>query len=215
VRPHDLLRLADGAGISYEGPVPAWVPSSLARAPWVVVRRAPTIAGLVPVGVRGLTRPERLAAFLSSTAVATRVTPEGLAAARGWRHAFRARNACRLGALRVLDAVDELFTFLGLAWGPTGSVGFELATGVAVAGPASDLDVVVRAPEPWSLARTRELVDDLARLPVRVDTQLDTPTGAVALAEYARGGRVLLRTPDGPKLVDDPWRHTATDTLTA
>ena len=215
MRPHDLLHLADGAGMRYEEPVPAWVPASLARAPWVVVRRAPTIAGLVPVGVRGRTRPERLAAFLAPTAIAARVTPEDLAAAQGWRHAFRARNACWLGALRVLDAIDELFTFLGLAWGPTGSVGFELATGVAAAGPASDLDVIVRASEPWSLARARELVDDLARLPVRVDTQLDTPTGAVALAEYARGGRVLLRTPDGPKLVDDPWRRAATDTLTA
>ncbi len=212
MRPHDLLRLADGAGIHYEGPVPAWVPASLARAPWVVVRRAPIMAGLVPIGVRGSTRPERLAAFLAPTAVAARVTPEDLAAARGWRHAFRARWP---GAVRVLDAVDELFASLGLAWGPTGSVGFELATGVAVAGPASDLDVVVRAPEPWSLARARELADDLARLPVRVDTQLDTPTGAVALAEYARGGRVLLRTPDGPRLVHDPWRHGATATLTA
>jgi len=108
-----------------------------------------------------------------------------------------------------------LFTSLGLAWGPTGSVGFELATGTAVAGPASDLDVVIRAPELWSLARARELADDLARLPVRVDMQLDTPSGAVALAEYARGGRVLLRTPDGPKLVNDPWHHAATDTLSA
>ncbi len=212
MRPHDLLRLADGASISHEGSVPAWVPASLARAPWVVVRRAPIIAGLVPVGVRGGTRHERLAAFLAPTTAAERVTPEGLAAARGWRHAFRTRG---LGALRVLDTVDELFTFLGLAWGPTGSVGFELATGVAVAGPASDLDVVVWAPEPWSRARAWELAADLARLPVRVDTQLDTPTGAVVLAEYARGGRVLLRTPDGPKLVNDPWRHAATDMLSA
>ena len=215
MRPHDLIRLADGAGIRHEGQVPAWVPVSLARAPWVVVRRARTPSALIPVGVRGSTRSERLAAFLSPTDVAARVSPEGLAAARGWRHAFRARNACRLGALRVLDAVDELFTSLGLAWGPTGSVGFDLATGAAVAGPTSDLDVVVRAPEPWSRARARKLADDLARRPVRVDTQLDTPSGAVALAEYARGGRVLLRTPDGPKLVNDPWHRAATDTLSA
>ena len=212
MRPHDLLRLADGAGISYEGSVPAWVPATLARAPWVVVRRAPTTAGLVPVGVRGRTRPERLAAFLSPTDVAARICPEDLATARGWQHKFRTHW---LGTLYVLDAVDELFTFLGLAWGPTGSVGFELATGIAVVGPASDLDVVVRAPEPWSFARARELTNDLARLPVRVDPQLDTPNGAVALAEYARGGRVLLRTPDGPKLVNDPWRHGATDTMIA
>ena len=212
MRSHDLLRLAKGAELRYEEPVPAWVPTSLARAPWVVVRRAPTINGLVPVGVRGRTRPERLAAFLAPTAAAARVTPDDLAAARGWRHAFRTHW---LGALRVLDAVDELFSSLGLAWGPTGSVGFELATGVAVAGPASDLDVVVRTPEPWPLDRARELADDLARLPVRVDTQLDTPTGAVALAEYACGGQVLLRTPDGPRLVNDPWRHATIDARTA
>jgi phosphoribosyl-dephospho-CoA transferase len=212
VRPHDLMRLADGAGIRHEGQVPAWVPVSLARAPWVVVRRAPTKAGLVPVGVRGRARAERFAAFLAPTAVAARVSPEDLAGTRGWRHAFHTRWP---GAVRALDALDELFTFLGLAWGPPGSVGFELATGTAVVGPASDLDVVVRAPEPWSLARARELAADLARLPVRVDTQLDTPTGAVVLSEYARGGRALLRTPDGPKLVNDPWRHAATDMLSA
>ena len=212
MRPHDLLRLADGAGIRYEGSVPAWVPASLARTPWVVVRRARTPTELIPVGARGRARPERFAAFLAPSAVTARVTPEDLAAARGWRHRFRARW---LGALHVLEAVDELFSSHGLVWGPTGSVGFELATGVPVAGPASDLDVVVRAPEPWSLDQARELAEVLARLPVHVDTQLDTPTGAVALAEYARGGRILLRTPDGPKLVRDPWRHAATDTLTA
>ena len=212
MKPHDLLRLADGAEIIYEESVLAWVPARLARAPWVVVRRARTPSAFIPVGVRGSTRSERLAAFLAPTAVAARVSPEDLVATLAWRRAFRARW---IDAVRVLDAVDELFAFLGLAWGPTGSVGFELATGVAVAGPESDLDVVIRAPEPWSLARARELVDNLARLPVRVDTQLDTPSGAVALAEYARGGRVLLRTPDGPKLVDNPWRHAATGTLSA
>ena len=44
VRPHDMLRLAGGAVLRYEGVVPAWVPASLARAPWVVVRRARTQA---------------------------------------------------------------------------------------------------------------------------------------------------------------------------
>jgi phosphoribosyl-dephospho-CoA transferase len=212
VRPHDLLRLASGAGLRHEGSVPAWVPASLARAPWVVVRRAPTPAGLIPVGVRGRTRAERLAALLATDAIAARVTPEDLAAARGWRHMPRMR---RVGSLRVLDAVDELFTSLGLAWGPTGSVGFELATGVATAGSTSDLDVVIRAPEPWPLENAREIADDLARLPTRVDAQLDAPAGAVMLTEYARGGRVLLRAPDGPRLIRDPWREAAIDLRTA
>ncbi len=120
-----------------------------------------------------------------------------------------------MGALRILDTLDELFSSLGLVWGPTGSVGFELATGVAAVGTASDLDVVVRAPEPWPLEYAREVADDLARLPARVDVQLDAPAGAVMLAEYARGGRVLLRTPDGPRLTWDPWREATTDLRSA
>jgi phosphoribosyl-dephospho-CoA transferase len=212
VRPHDLLRLANGAGLCYEGSAPAWMPASLSRTPWVVVRRARTPAGLIPVGARGRTRAERFAALLAPDAVVARVTPEDLAAARGWRHMLRAQWE---GSLQVLDAVDELFASLGLAWGPTGSVGFELATGVGAAGTASDLDVVVRAPEPWTLENAREIADHLNRLPARVDAQLDAPIGAVTLAEYARGGRVLLRTPDGPRLIHDPWREGTTDLWSA
>ena len=141
-----MLRLADGTGLRHEGSVPAWVPTSLTRAAWVVVRRARAPAGLIPVGVRGRTRAERFAALLAPDAVAARVTPEDLVRARAG-----ATWSARAGYLRVLDAVDELFASLGLAWGPTGSVGFELATGVAAAGTASDLDVVVRAPEPLPL----------------------------------------------------------------
>jgi phosphoribosyl-dephospho-CoA transferase len=212
VRPHDMLRLTTGDGLRHEESVPAWVLTSLARAPWVVVRRARGPAGLIPVGVRGSTRAQRFAALLAPDAVAARVTPEDLIAERVWHHVPRAR---RMGPIRVLDAVDELFSSLGLVWGPTGSVGFELATGVAVAGNASDLDVVVRSPEPWPLESAREIADHLNRLPARVDAQLDTPAGAVMLSEYARGARVLLRTPDGPRLTWNPWREATTDLRSA
>lgn len=212
MRPHDLLRVADRAWLRYEGSVPAWVNAALDRAPWVVVRRAPTRAGSIPVGVRGRARAERIAAFLAPAAVSERVTPEDLAAARSW---CRVSHAHRVDSLRVLNAVEELFAPLGLAWGPTGSVGFELATGLSTARPTSDLDVVVRAPEPWHLEDARELVDQLAKLPVRVDAQLDAPAGAVALTEYAHAEWALLRTPDGPRLTQDPWRDAATDPWTA
>jgi phosphoribosyl-dephospho-CoA transferase len=212
MRPHDMLRMASGAGLLYEGVAPDWVSASLARAPWVVVRRARTPAGLIPVGVRGHTRAERFATLLAPEAIAARVTPEDLAAARGWRQMPRARW---VGSLHVLDAIDELFASLGLVWGPTGSVGFELATGLAAAGAASDLDVVIRTPEPLPLEIAREIADHLKRLPTRVDAQLDTSGGAAALAEYARGERVLLRTSDGPRLIHDPWREVTIDMRSA
>jgi phosphoribosyl-dephospho-CoA transferase len=212
MRPHDMLRLTSGDGLRYEGSAPAWVSTSLALAPWVVVRRARGPADLIPVGVRGSARAERFAAMLAPEAVAARVTPEDLIAERVWQHMPHAR---RLGPLQVLDKVDELFSTLDLVWGPTGSVGFELATGVAVAGNASDLDVVVRAPEPWPLESAREIADHLNRLPTCVDAQLDTPAGAVMLNDYARGERVLLRTPDGPRLTWDPWRDATADLRSA
>jgi phosphoribosyl-dephospho-CoA transferase len=207
-----MLRLTTGDGLRHVESVPAWVPTSLARAPWVVVRRARGPADLIPVGVRGSTRAERFAALLAPDAVAARVTPEDLIAEQVWHHVPR---ASRMGPIRVLDAVEEWFSSLGLVWGPTGSVGFELATGVAAAGTASDLDVVVRAPEPWPLESAREIADHLNRLPTCVDAQLDTPAGVVMLNEYARGERVLLRTPDGPRLTWDPWRETTTDMRSA
>jgi phosphoribosyl-dephospho-CoA transferase len=61
----------------------------------------------------------------------------------------------------------------------------------------------------------REIADHLDRLAARVDAQIDAPAGAVALAEYSRGGLVLLRTPDGPRLTRDPWREVAIDLRSA
>ena len=44
---------------------------------------------------------------------------------------------------------------------------------------------------------------DLAALPVRVDCQVETPLGAIALAELVSASDdVLVRTPDGPRLVE-------------
>ena len=45
-----------------------------------------------------------------------------------------------------------------------------------------------------------------AQAGVRIDAQLETPAGGVALAEYAsRKARVMARHASGPQLVADPW----------
>jgi phosphoribosyl-dephospho-CoA transferase len=52
---------------------------------------------------------------------------------------------------------------------------------------------------------------DLTKLAVRVDLQLETPLGAVLLAEYVKTvDTTLLRTAVGPRLVRDPWRAGST-----
>jgi len=199
---HTLLRIAGADSLLWSGTPPAWALTALARAPWVVVRRA-RAAGLIPVGVRGASRAERLAAWLHPEQVLECVTPGDLAARRGWS---RSARRALVPALAALDRVDGLLRAHGLPWGPCGSVGFELASGSAAACPASDLDLTVPAPEPLPRALAAALLAALARLPVRVDVQLEVPQGAVALAEYAHArGCLALRTVDGARLVRDPW----------
>ncbi|WP_309796995.1 malonate decarboxylase holo-ACP synthase [Inquilinus ginsengisoli] len=197
VLPHDLLRIDPGR----LGELPNWAVASLDAVPWVVVRRAPPRDGQLPVGIRGAGRGERCAAWLPADAVVAVRTPEDLATAAAWRgHARRGD----VPALAILDPVAELLG--GRAWGPAGSVGFELATGHPAAHRDSDLDIVLRAPHRIGRDLSDRLVSALARLPVRVDVVLETPLGGCSLAEVAAGGRPLVvKTLHGPRLVDDPW----------
>ena len=199
--PHTLLRVAGpGALVSAVTP-PPWVRESLERAPWVVVRRAGPRDGWLPVGVRGPLRQQRFAAWLAGADVLACVTPEGLARRRPWTDRSR---AARLPALAALDQVGAILRAhrLGSSWGPAGSVGFELASGCPTVTEQSDLDLVVHVATPMAAAPAASLLSALCKLAVRADLLLETPRGAVALAEYARAsGPVLLRTPDGPRLV--------------
>jgi len=191
-RPHDLLRVRDVDALLADA-APAWTRASLTRAPWVVVCRAEAPAGQVAVGVRGRARHERHALFLPVSGVETVAAPESLRAppapAAGEVPAMRALRACR----RILAD--------GLCWGPTGSVGFELATGRATVTAASDLDLVIRRSALPSSRWAADLLVQLAELPARVDCQLDTPGGAVALVELAADpDTIVLRTSAGPEL---------------
>ena len=204
---HALLRIAGPGALAGVGALPAWAEATLARAAWVVVRRAGSCDGLIPVGVRGATRAERLAAWLSPRAVLECLTPPQLAARACWQSGAR---AAQVPALAALEAVAALMRRQLLDWGPCGSVGFELASGIATATADSDLDLMVEARTPLTRAAAAQLQAALALLPVRADVLLEGPQGAVALGEYAAARRpLLLRTADGPRLVDDPWGGAA------
>jgi len=205
LRTHTLLRIAAAEVLQYDTPPPDWVSRALRLAPWVVVRRGTPRDGMIPVGVRGAVRSERYAAWLRSWDVLEAVEPLELAARRAW-HAER--RCAEVPALAALGPVAEIMRLvnLGSCWGPTGSVGFELASGRATATPASDLDLMVRADQPLERAAAVALLAGFASLPVRVDARLETPRGAVALAEYVSAPqRIVLRTANGVGWVADPW----------
>ena len=203
---HSLLRLSSAHALEWKSDPPGWAPEALRRAPFVVMRRPlPRTEGL-PVGVRGAVRSQRAAAWVSAGAVQESITPQMLAAQRAWR---QRRDFAIMPAVAALEEVAAILDSHGMAgrWGPGGSVGFELASGVRSTTPASDLDIVLGAAASMARADAARLHAELSALTVRIDVLLETPNGAVALAEYAKSaGAILLRSPQGPRFARDPWR---------
>ncbi|VXC21920.1 Phosphoribosyl-dephospho-CoA transferase [Burkholderia sp. 8Y] len=201
-RPHDLLALSATAPPFPDAP--PWVDASLARAPFVVVRRAPRMGSAIAVGIRGTARSERFGAWLEPRYIDSALTPEALR--------LRQPDASRenMPAFAFLRAITPILDASGLAWGPAGSTGFELASGVPTITTHSDLDVIVRAPQPLSHADASRLLDALSLQArpagTRIDVQIETPGAAFSLADFARQNvRVLLRHADGPRFAADPW----------
>jgi phosphoribosyl-dephospho-CoA transferase len=202
---HHLVRLREPAALVADRLLPEWVAPALRSAPWVVVRRGHVRDGLVPVGVRGTARPERFAAFVTLAAIAERLAPEHLSA-----------RSCTIEPVRM-DAVPALAALSRVAlvlehrrcpWGPGGSVGFEIATGVPMATVSSDLDLILyqrRRLAPDDAIALRAALAEAAA-PARIDVILETPRGGVSLAEIAaRPARLLVRTSVGARLYADPW----------
>ncbi|MDZ5633749.1 malonate decarboxylase holo-ACP synthase [Janthinobacterium sp. GMG1] len=195
-RAHDLLWLG---GLPDDASLPAWADAAWLRAAPVVVRRASTAPGRIPVGVRGMLRSERHACEVDAAAVVRRMTPEVLA------HAPEPAFAC--AALDALRQVAPLLDATGWAWGPTGGVGFALASSLPVLRADSDLDLVLRIAAPPDADQAEALRAIAATVTAcRLDLQIDTGVGGFAYAEWAAGrAKVLLKTDRGPVLTATPW----------
>lgn len=202
---HDLIRLRKPIALTVNAPVPSWVEPALRRTPWVVVRRGYVRDGMMPVGVRGLTRQQRFAAFLAVAEIGNRLSPEDLTVSR---YAIEQKRRDAVPALAALARVAPILARRGHRWGPGGSVGFELAAGVSTATLSSDLDVILRQDrrlEPNEAFDLRAALAEAAA-PARIDVMLETPRGGVSLADLAAmPAQVLVRTPDGARLAADPW----------
>lgn len=196
-RAHDLLWGMSPAQLPADAPT--WVRPVLEGGEPVVVRRAMVASGLIPVGIRGASRDQRYATLMSAGSVRRRVRPEDL---------IEGVHAGDLPALHALIRLKPVMDELGLDWGVTGSVGYQLATGVASAHANSDLDLLVRAPQLIARSRARALLQQVDNGACRVDIQLETPAGAIALREWAGNAtRILLKCPTGARLIENPWNE--------
>ncbi|MFP7734752.1 malonate decarboxylase holo-ACP synthase [Priestia aryabhattai] len=191
---HDLLQLKEEAKLISYTAIPEWVECSLARAPFVVVRRSVHRDRLIPVGIRGERRNQRFGAFLSEHAIKQATRPEDLTSL------FQNGYSRKIPAISALEEVAVILK--DFVWGPTGSVGFELASGAEVVTTTSDLDVLIRLSSYLSIEQAKMILSKLKRCPVSVDVQVETEKGAFSLAEYAKGEEtLLLRTVYGPTLI--------------
>lgn len=197
---HDLLWGMSAAQL--DAGAPDWAREVLAAGQPVVVRRGPAPVGQVAVGVRGRGREQRYASWMPLAAISRRLAPEQLTGGGAGQDAWP--------ALRALAWLAPQLDALGLSWGVTGGAGYQLATGQTVLHGNSDLDLLLRAPQPLQRSAAAELLALLDRALCRVDLQLETPAGAIALREWAGPApQVLLKTSIGPRLVRDPWQEVA------
>lgn len=202
IQPHDLLKVSDLSLLQWKEDN-EWVTASLRSAPFVVVRRAEQTNDFIPVGIRGEQRNQRQAAILHRNGIEEIITPYMLAQQKSWNLLNAQRRE-----LPVLKSIDKVAEIMGdWQWGPTGSAGFEIATGYPALKATSDLDIIVYAPHPINRNEAVEVLEKLDSLPIRADIQIEINNGAFLLREWInkRTDSLILRTQKGPELVFNPW----------
>ena len=200
IRPHDLIWISDRSALSAEQALPEWVSQQWRTSLPLVVRRDVQGNGRIPVGIRGMKRSQRAAAWVNEEAIRRIVTPESLVS----------EPLALLHSSFVSQPPVQALIMLAQrpwpwGWGVTGSCGYALATEIPVMHADSDLDLLVRCPQPASLDELQRLVQWLQALPCRADAQIETPLGGFALSEWLRDGRAMLKTAEGPLVTTDPW----------
>ena len=198
---HDLILLrTESAVISTQGD-PACPYLNPNRRPWVVVRRGRISDGLIPVGVRGMQRHERWAGFARLSEVLETRRPDQL-------RLLLAEDSRRgLQAFQTLSYLESQLVGLNMSWGPGGSVGYELASGIPAVRDGSDLDLILFAPKKLNITKAQDLWRMISSAPGKVDALIETPFCGFSLEEFVTTSprKILLRTSDGSILGSNPW----------
>ena len=157
--------------------------------------------GLIPVGVRGRQRHERCAGFTRLSDVAGTLRPDQL------RLQLAEDSRRTLLAFRTLSYLESSLVGLDMSWGPGGSVGYELASGIPTVRTNSDLDLILFAPRKLDIVEAQDLWRMISSAPGKVDALVETPCCGFSLEEFATTShrKILLRTNEGRVLGSNPW----------
>jgi phosphoribosyl-dephospho-CoA transferase len=197
---HDLILLrTESAVISTQGD-PACPYLNPNQRPWVVVRRGRISDGLIPVGVHGSQRHERWAGFTRLSEVLETRRPDQL------RLLLAEDSRRALQAFRTLFYLESHLVGLDMSWGPGGSVGYELASGIPVVRNGSDLDLILFAPKKLEITEAQDLWHMIRSAPGKIDALVETPYCGFSLKEFVSTSprKILLRTSDGRILGSNP-----------
>ena len=197
---HDLLLLRRESAVTSTVGVPCPY-FNLSQRPWVVVRRSRIADGLIPVGVRGAQRHERCAGLTRLSDVLETRRPDQL------RLLLAEDSRRTLRAFRTLSYLESRLVGLDMSWGPGGSVGYELASGIPAVRDGSDLDLIIFAPKKLKITEAQDLWHMISSAPGKVDALVETPFCGFSLEEFVTASphKILLRTSDGRILGSNPW----------
>ncbi|HWL11502.1 MAG TPA: malonate decarboxylase holo-ACP synthase [Ureibacillus sp.] len=194
IKVHDLVQFETIADLENSLNVPDWVKHAPASQNFGVVRRMPITNKIIPIGLRGDTRDKRHGAFIDESKIVQIITPQSLV-----NRIEQFKDQIYYPALK--DIKDE-FEKHNLTWGPTGSVGFEIATGIPVTSPTSDIDICVYVDE-IDTEQLRVIGHFLESRNRRIDVQVEVPAiGAFVLNDYLKSAETgfIVRTKFGPHL---------------
>jgi len=201
--PHDLIKIKNYGNLNIDFSTHAWALEALKKSPFVVVRRALILDKLIPIGIRGNLRSQRLAAFLPFSDIDNIFKPTYIVEKKLWLQNSHIKNTNIFSSIEIISKIFEEYN---LKWGICGSTGFELVTKMPTITENSDLDIMIKietADELFSAALAKELCEKLFNINVRTDIQIETSKGAIALTEYANETNpILIRTISGPRLIN-------------
>lgn len=202
LNPHDLIKIKNYKNLNIDFSNYSWALEALKNSPFVVVRRAPISDKLIPIGIRGSLRSQRLAAFLPFSDIDNIFAPTYIVEKKLWLENSHIKNT---NIYSPIEVISKIFDEHNLKWGICGSAGFELITKIPTVTENSDLDIMIKidtADDLFSAASAKELCQKLFNIKVKTDIQIETPKGAIALAEYAsKNNPILIRTINGPRLI--------------
>jgi len=199
-RAHDLLWITDRSALQSDAPLPDWVASAWRTALPLVVRRDKREDDAIAVGIRGVNRLQRAAAWVAPTCIKHLITPESLVV--DVNTLLRSPFVSQQPVQALIALCEQRLPWI---WGVTGSCAYALATDIPVMHADSDLDLLIRCSQYVDRAEFADFYSLLQKLPCRADVQINTPVGGFALSEWLRSEQVMLKTDAGPLLVEDPW----------